>query len=293
MAMKFLAILFGLVVLLASCGQSDSVVEPGPDDTETTSTTEAIDDDEIDSDEVVTNDESTTSTSVQTSDDDGAGEDPNGDGGETEGDGTTEPPEDVFVLDEDSANAAAFRELADSGLELSLEEQACADSAAAESVAGGATEQNALVTAVQECASPSALDDFSAGLIVAGGAPLPATEAACVSSLLQSGAEFQPFWFALLDEEPFDYLLANNDVQNRYLDLFVDCVSVGRAVADQAGVVLSGGTIGCIDGLYSDREFVRVSIEADLSGNAEDQARVNDQLASCLTDDEGDQLGFS
>ena len=273
----------GALVLVA-CTSGDSIVAPGPGDTDTTTTTVA----EGDGGEVETSDETTT-----TAPEDGTDVDP---GENDEGEVQSIEPEPVppadFVLDETSDNAAVFTELAISGLVLSLDEQGCADETAAAAVDSGSDELTAVIGAIQTCATASAIDDFSADLIVAGGAPLPATEAACVSARLQSGEEYQPFWAALLEEEPFDFLLADLDVQNRFLELYTECVSVGRAVAAQASVDLSAGTTGCIDGLYADREFVRSSIEADLSGNADDQARINDQIATCLTNDERSALGL-
>ncbi len=282
------ALLCGLV--LAACGEGDSIVEPGPGETESTTTVPEEDDgdgDGSDSGEVVTDGSTTTNP--------GGEENSAGDPADEDADADIEeevsPPE-TFVIDEQSENAAAFTELAVSGLVLSLDEQACADETAATAVADGTGELDAIIGAVQDCASAAAIDDFSSELIIAGGAPLPATEAACVSSRLQTGDEYQPFWAALLEEEPFDFLLADLDVQNRYLDLYTECVSVGRAVSSQADATLSVPTSDCIDGLYDDREFVRVTIEADLSGNVEDQQRINDQIAGCLTADERSALGL-
>lgn len=272
------------VVALVGCSQGESIVEPGPGETDTTTSTPEDEPEDSDSEEVVT-DGATTSTPED------AGEDEDDAAPDVEAEDDAAPPE-TFVINEDSENADAFTELAVSGLVLSLDEQACADESAATAVAEGAAELDAIIGAVQACASPIAIDDFSSELIVAGGAPLPSTEAACVSSRLQSGDEYQPFWAALLEEEPFDFLLADLEVQNRYLDLFTECVSVGRAVASQAGATLSVPTSDCIDGLYDDREFVRVTIEADLSGNIEDQQRINDQIAGCLTAEERSALGL-
>ena len=282
--LKHLAAVLFAGLFLFACGQGDSLVQPGPGDTDATSatTTEAPDGaDDSDGDELVTDGDGTVPPAVEddaTNSDDGAQPDPD--------------PVETFVVDEDSENAAAFTELAVSGLVLSLDEQACADEAAGTALAAGTGELEAVIGAVQDCASPRAIDNFSSELIVAGGATLPPTEAACVSSRLQSGDEFVPFWAALLEEEPFDFLLADLEVQNRYLDLFAECVSVGRAVSEQAGTSLSAPTIACIDDLYQDREFVRITIEADLSGNAEDQDRINLQLQSCLSNDERSALGF-
>ena len=275
-------VLFGF--LFVSCGNEPSIVEPGPVDgeTPTSSIVEAQDDEPT---ELETNGESTPTPTIATSPEDqnvAAGEAGGGDGSE----------EDVFLVDEDSDNAGAYTELAASGLVLTLDEQACADASAGEAVAAGNDPLDAVIGAVQACASPAAIDDFSSELIVAGGAALPQTEAACVSSRLQSGDEYQPYWAALLEEEPFDFLLADLEVQNRYLELYSECVSVGRAVAGQAGVQLSAPSVGCIDDLYQDREFVRITIEADLSGSVDEQARVNDQLESCLTSDERSSLGL-
>lgn len=292
--MKLVLKMFIAALLLASCGQADSIVEPGPGDTDTTTTTTPTDsdgdgDDDDSSGEVVTEGDVTATVPAagDGADDgqDGAGVDPENDDAVVGvgGDGDVPP---AFVVDEDSENAATFTELAISGLVLSLDEQACADEAAATAADAGEGELNAVISAVQACATPAAIDDFSAELIVAGGAPLPPTEAACVSSRLQSGDEYQPFWAALLEEEPFDFLIADTEVQNRFLDLYTECVSVGRAIGEQVSLELSAPTVGCIDGLYDDREFVRVTIEADLSGNVDDQDRVNSQIASCLTAEE-------
>jgi len=274
-----------LALAVASCGRGESLVDPGPSETDdsTTTTTEAPDeepvDDELDADgEVLTDDAralDTTSTTAVVATSDG------------------ESPGTTFIVNEDSENAAVYTELAVSGLVLTVDEQSCADETAATAIDAGTNEIDAVIGAVQECASPKAVDDFASNLIVAGGRPLPATESACVSSKLQSTEEYRPFWSALLEEEPFDFLLADTTVQNRYLDLYADCVSVGRAVSEQANVNLSAPTIGCIDDLYTDREFVRVTIEADLSGNEEDLARVDRQLAGCLTDEERNALAAS
>lgn len=279
---RLLAIFTALGLLLASCGRGESIVEPGPaeDDTTTTSTTtEGPDEpDPGDSDEVITGeseDVPETTTSIAVTDESGAD-----DGAATESPGTT------FIVNEDSANAAVYTELAVSGLVLTVDEQTCADGTAEESVGEGTEPIDAVIGAVQECASPMAIDDFASNLILAGGLPLPPTESACVSSKLQSAEEYRPFWVALLEEEPFDFLLADRNVQNRYLDLYADCVSVGRAVSQQANVEFSPPTLGCINDLYNDREFVRITIEADLSGNEDDLARIDSQLAGCLTNDE-------
>ncbi len=274
-----------LIALIATACSESSIVEPGPgnvaDDTTTTTEAQDVSDDDDGGDgddgEVETAEESP-STTV-----------------DADGEQSSDAPEDVassgagdstattVVIDETSENAEAFTELAASGLVLTLDEQGCADSAALDAANSGADPVDAVVEAVQSCASPAAIDDFASGLIEAGGAPLPATEAACVSSQLQATEEYRPFWRALLDDEPFDFLLSETEVQNRYLDLFSECVSVGRAVADQANISLSAPTQGCIDTLYNDREFVRVTILADLSGDPEERARIDSQIAGCFT----------
>ena len=65
----------------------------------------------------------------------------------------------------------------------------------------------------------------------------------------------------------------------------------GRALSNQIAGELSVPSIDCIDRLYADREFVRVTIEADLSGDPEEIARINQQIRTCLTSDERDRLG--
>ena len=276
------------LLLLAACG-NESIVEPGPGDTadETTTTTESesSDVDTADDDgEVETAEDAPTTTAGTDADEQSSAAPETIDSVDQTTTATT------VVIDETSENAAAFTELAESGLVLTLEEQSCADDAAAEADDGGADPVDAVVEAVQSCASPAAIDDFASVLIEAGGGPLPATEAACVSSQLQATEEYRPFWRALLDEEPFDFLLAETEVQNRYLDLYSECVSVGRAVSQQAGLTLSAPTQGCIDGLYDDREFVRVTILADLSGDPDERARIDSQIASCFNSDELAQL---
>ncbi len=273
-----LPMLFG-ALLLAACGDGKSIVAPGPGDPDDSTTTNPVDETVDDADEVVTG----------------------GDEDDIEDVATTEPPRNdddsstpsTVVIDENSENAAAYTELAASGLVLSLDEQACADNAAESAVDSGSTSVDAVIEAVQECASPRAIDDFASSLILAGGNPLPPTESACVSSRLQSTEEYRPFWVALLDEEPFDFLLSDLEVQNRYLDLYTECVSVGRAVGEQANLELSPPTVGCIDDLYNDREFVRVTIEADLSGDLDDRDRIDSQIASCLSSEERAALGAS
>ncbi len=271
------------VMLLSSCGSTSSIVEPGPGDVEDSTTTTTREDpaeDTTDDGDVVTAE--TTSSTIAPVSTDGADDTDSG-----LGDATTAT---TVVIDEDSENAAAYTELAASGLVLTLDEQSCADTTAATALDDGANAVDAIAIAVQDCASPKAMDDFASVLIQAGGVGLPPTEAACVSSKLQATEEYRPFWAALLDEEPFDFLLADLDVQNRYLDLYAECVSVGRAVAEQANIVLSAPTRGCIDALYEDREFVRVTIEADLSGDVDERERIDGQLAGCLTADERDAL---
>lgn len=284
-SLRLLASLTILGLLLVACGRGESIVEPGPDDTDattssSTTTTEGPPEEDDDGD-VVTGDVEDvpeTTTSVATADADGDGTD------------AAESPGTTFIVNEDSENAAAYTELAVSGLVLTLDEQTCADTTAQEAVDGGTESVDAIIGAVQDCASPKAIDDFASNLIQAGGLPLPPTESACISAKLQSTEEYRPFWVALLEEEPFDFLLADRTVQNRYLELYAECVSVGRAVAQQANVTLSAPSTGCIDDLYNDREFVRLTIEADLSGNEEDLSRIDSQLAGCLTDDEREAL---
>lgn len=268
-----------LGLLAGACGEGESIVEPGPGDPE----------------------ESTSTSEPEV--DDGSGELViGGDDEDVESSTTTQPPSTeasaeqpdssstTVVINENSENAAAYTELAASGLVLTLDEQLCADAAASAGVDDGDEPVDAVIAAVQECASPRAIDDFASTLIRAGGQPLPPTEAACVSSRLQSTEEYRPFWVALLDEEPFDFLLADLEVQNRYLDLYAECVSVGRAVSQQANVEFSPPTMGCIDDLYRDREFVRVTIEADLSGDPVERERIDSQIASCLTSEERSAL---
>lgn len=197
-----------------------------------------------------------------------------------------------MVIDQTSDNAAEYTELAASGLVLTLDEQACADDSVDAAIASGEEQLDAVITAVQECASPKAVDDFASLLLSAGGEALPATEAACVAGQLRADDEYRPFWSALFAEEPFDFLAAGLAVQNQYLDLFARCVSVGRALSSQTGAGLSAPTIGCVDDLYADREFVRLTIEADLSADPEDVARVNRQIGSCLTQSEREALGI-
>ena len=288
-----------LVVVAIGCTGPDSVVEPGPADDEPTTTTantttvvEDVETSDIEEPDETTNIETappdtspeTTTTVAANTEQQAANESASREPG-------AERPE-VFEVVENSENAAVFVELADSGLVLTIEEQSCADDTAGSAVDDGSTELDAIIDAVRTCAAPVAIDNFASDLIIAGGAGLPADEAACVSSRLQSGDEYRTFWAALLEEEQFDFLLSDLEVQNRYLDLYAECVSVGRAVGDQAAVTLSAPTVGCIDDLYQDREFVRVTIEADLSGNAEDQERVSNQIATCLNADERLQLGL-
>jgi hypothetical protein len=274
---RLLQILAVLVLLATSCGEGESIVAPGPGDPEeSTTTTDPAEEDsnEDNSDELVTSGEDNDNESSTT-------EAPPNDG-ET-GDSTTGT---TVVINENSENAGAYSELAASGLVLTLDEQSCADDAAARSVEEGSNSVDAVINAVQDCASPRAIDAFASGLILAGGQALPPTESACVSSRLQSAEDYRPFWVALLEEEPFDFLLADRDVQNRYLDLYAECVSVGRAVSQQANVEFSPPTMGCIDDLYRDREFVRITIEADLSGDQDERERIDGQISSCLTNEE-------
>ena len=279
-------VLILLAIVLAACSET-SVVEPGPGTDDQTTTTEPTEletagqDDDEEDDDIVTADDSPTTTADVAGDSGDADDD-----GELTSDAASTAPATTVVIDESSENAGAFTELAGSGLVLTLDEQSCADDAAESASADGADSLDAIVAAVQTCASPQAIDEFASGLIEAGGAPLPPTESACVSFQLQETEEFRPFWRALLDDDPFDFLLADNEVQNRYLDLYAECVSVGRAVAEQAAVELSGPTRDCIDDIYNDREFVRVTIEADLSGDPEERARIDSQIASCLTSEE-------
>jgi hypothetical protein len=277
-----LSILFALI--LVACGRGESTVDPGPeltDEATTTSTTVAPDpDDEEDVDDdqdgdVVTDD------SVSTT----AAPDPDA---TTDAEGTTAT---TIVVNPDSENAEAYLELGASGLVLSLDEQDCADAAVTEAIDTGVARLPALVDGVKSCASPAAVDAFASGLLSAGGSDLPANEAACVASTLRGDDAYLPFWSALFDEEPFDFLAADTEVQNLYLDLFSGCVSVGRALSNQIAGELSVPSIDCIDRLYADREFVRVTIEADLSGDPEEIARINQQIRTCLTGDERDRLG--
>ncbi len=273
-----LQILAVLVLLATGCGEGESIVAPGPGDPEeSTTTTDPGSDDpnQDDSDELVTSgedDDNGSSTTTQAPSDDGE-----------IGDSTTGT---TVLINENSENAAAYTELAASGLVLTIDEQSCADDAAAQSVDEGSDSVDAVINAVQDCASPNAIDAFASGLILAGGQKLPPTESACVSSRLQSAEEYRPFWVALLEEEPFDFLLADREVQNRYLDLYAECVSVGRAVSQQANVEFSPPTMGCIDDLYRDREFVRVTIEAELSGDQDERERIDGQISSCLSNEE-------
>lgn len=270
---RVLSLVVAAAVLIA-CGRGTTEVEPAPgrpDDssttTESTSTTQPDDDD---SDDVVTDDATTTSTAA--------------DSGET----TT-----TIVLLEGTENAEAYTELAASGLVLTVDEQRCADRTVRDLVDAGTDRIDAVITAVQDCAAPRAVDDFASGLLSAGGQPLPPDEAACVAARLRTDDSYRPFWAALFAEEPFDFLMAPSDAQDRYLDLYSECVSVGRALSEQIGGVLSPPTIGCIDDLYQDREFVRTTIEADLTADAGELERVNSQIATCLTAAERDALGLT
>lgn len=260
------------MLMLGGCGQGESSVDPSPgrpeDSSTTTSTVEDLDGDgdEVQTAEPAPTTEVVTDSGVATS--------------------TT------VVINQSSANAVEYTELAASGLVLTLEEQDCADSAVDEALDGGIGRLEAIITAVQTCASPKAVDDFAAVLLSAGGERLPATEAACVAGQLRLGDDYRPFWSALFAEQPFDFLAADSDVQNQYLDLFARCVSVGRALSEQTETDLSPATIGCVDDLYADREFVRSTIEADLSANIEDVRRVNDQIGACLTQAERFALGL-
>lgn len=275
--MRRLVSLLAVVLVVVACGRGVTEVEPAPgrpDDSatsSTTSTTEPDGDSDDDSGDVVT-DGSTSTTSVAASDDSST---------------TT-----IAIL-AGSDNAEAYTELAASGLVLTIVEQGCADQTVSDLIDTGLDRIDAVISAVQECASPRAVDDFASGLLSAGGQPLPPTEAACVSSRLRSDDSYRPFWVALFAEEPFDFVVAPSEAQDRYLDLFSECVSVGRALSEQIGDLLSPPTIGCIDDLYQDRDFVRTTIEADLTADVDDLNRVNDQIATCLTRAERDALGLS
>jgi len=270
---RFVRLLLVAMVVVA-CGRGTTEVEPAPgrpDDGTTTSTTEPAESGESDeSDDVVTGDSTVTTTSP------------------VDGEASTT----TIVILEGSENAEAYTELAASGLVLTVDEQRCADETVQSLIDEGVDRIDAVITAVQDCAAPRAVDDFAAGLLSAGGQSLPPTEAACVASRLRSDDSYRPFWLALFAEEPFDFLVAPQEAQDRYLDLYSECVSVGRALSEQIGGVLSPPTIGCIDDLYQDREFVRTTIEADLTADESELARVNSQIATCLTSAERAQLGL-
>ncbi len=265
--MKRWFLLLALVGSVVACGRGVSDVEPAPGQpstTESTTTTGPPSTTTSGDDGDVATGDSTSTTSV----------DP--------GDSTTT----TFVVLDGTDNEEAYVELAASGLVLTLDEQECADAAVTAGIDSGQDRLDAVITAVTECAAPAAVDDFASGLLSAGGEPLPPTEAACVSSRLRTDDSYRPFWAALFAEEPFDFLVAPTEAQDRYLDLFAECVSVGRALSEQIGGILSPPTVGCIDDLYADQEFVRTTIEADLSGDPDELARVNRQIATCLTADE-------
>lgn len=270
---RLAVVVLAVAALSAACGRGESAIEPGPGrpDEPSSTTPEATTDRD---DEVSTvEDAPTTSTEVPST--------------------GTAIGQTTVVIDQSSANAQEYTELAASGLVLSLDEQGCADAEVEQRLDDGAEQIDAVIDAVKICASPKAVDDFASVLISAGGTPLPPTEAACVASSLRDGDDFRPFWAALFAEEPFDFLAAELDVQNQYLDLYSDCVSIGRALADQTGAGLSPSTVGCIDSLYSDREFVRITIEADLAADQDEIDRVNSQIATCLLPEERAALGFS
>ncbi len=289
-----------VTLALGACSDEPSIVEPGPGPEDSTTTTvdelvtsdSADDGDEsADSDDIV--DDSQAESVVDGSDDAGDG---NGDSDE---DGTstlagTGPPSDDgtrVIIEPDSPNAATWQALSDSGLTFDQVEQECADD---EFDADENEDRDvALLSAIRACAEPATLDDFAAELLPAGGTALPPSEASCVSTALRTDETTSGFWLVLLGEEQFDFLAADRDVQNSYLSLYSSCVSVGRALSDQFGGVLSAPTIGCIDALYADTEFVRTTIEADLSGDPDDVARVDSQIAGCLTSDERATLGRS
>lgn len=255
-------------LMLASCGEGEESLDPGPGrPDEATSTTSTLAPTTGDTRDDVETAEPAPTTSTVTS-------------------GVDRTSSTTVVINQRSENAQEYTELAASGLVLTLAEQECADEAITREVDGGAERLDGVIIAVQECASPKAVDDFASVLISAGGAPLPATEAACVAGQLRADDGYRPFWSALFAEEPFDFLAADSEVQDQYLDLFATCVSVGRALSDQVAVDLSLSSIGCIDALYADREFVRISIEADLSGDPDELARINQQIGTCLTTDE-------
>lgn len=268
-----------LAILLAACGRGEAEIDSGPtqpDETPSdpsTSTTRPEDDDDDQTDDVETDDGTNNATSTSSV---------------PEAAGAT-----TVVIDENSENADAYIELAASGLVLSLVEQGCTDDEVESEIDDGVERIDAIVAAVKSCAAPKVIDDFASLLISAGGEPLPRTEAACVASRLRSDDDYLPFWAALFAEESFDFLVVELDVQNLYLGLFSECVSVGRALSTQLGDGLSSSTIGCIDALYSDREFVRVTIEADLSGDAEDLTRIDNQISGCLSTSEREALGLN
>ena len=265
-------VLFCLV--LVACGDAESIVAPGPGESEVaTPTTTTNPASELDTAETTSTQASTTTLAA-----------PSSDAVET----TT-----TFEVIDGSENATTYRELASSGLAISVDEQLCADQRTTAEIDGGLDRLDALVVAIQTCATPAAIDTFASGLLSAGGAPLPPTEAACVASRLRSGETYRPFWAALLSETEFDYLASSIEVQDLYVGLFAECVSVGGALANQLDDLLSLPTINCIDALYDDAEFVRVTIEADLSGDATEIARVDSQIQSCLTGDEREALGLS
>ena len=267
-----------LFAFLTACSGGEVETDPGPD------LVDGIEDEQASStttEQLVETVETTSTTTTAAGDGDG-------DADGTDGDQTTT----TVIIDESSPQAPQYIELAASGLVLTLGEQACADEVVAAELDDGEARLDAIISGVTTCASPRAVDDFASVLISAGGSPLPPTEAACVSSELRQGDDYRPFWSALFDEEPFDFLAAPDDAQDRYLDLFATCVSVGRALSEQVGTTLSPATIGCIDDLYADSEFVRLSIEADLSAAPDDVARVNGQISTCLTPDEQDALGL-
>ncbi len=285
---RVVALVATIVLLVTACSDEPSIVEPGPGPDSTTTTTPEADS------EVETAEATSTTVLDGTPDGDDVDAEPDTGGqdasdatslagtGDTGDTGATEA-----VIVEDSPNADAWRALADAGLVLTVDEQTCADSTVDDP--DGAE----IVAAVRRCASATTVDAFSAELLPAGGQSLPPSEASCVSDRLRTDESILGFWEALVADGSFDFLLADRDVQEQYLGLYSSCVSVGRALSDQIGGILSAPTIGCIDELYRDTEFVRTTIEADLSGDATEIARVDQQISGCLNADERAALGRS
>lgn len=147
-----------------------------------------------------------------------------------------------------------------------------------------------LVDTLTNCVPASFLASTAVSELADDPTFVEATDTDCIDAAYADNSLTRPLWVALVDDPGSDFADLPPEVTAEVFSPLFGCISFGQVVAAEAaadGVVLSDGTISCIDD-----EFVELGFfDSILLGEEPDDAAIGAIVISCFTPEELLQLG--